>query len=531
MKNILLLIVLTFTQFSFSQEKMIVFFTDKNVKTVNPNELFSERSLKRRKLKSIEINTYDLPIDTGYLNAISTVATIEKTSKWLNAVVISTQLSKDDLLSQFSFIERITLINTKLNSTINKEEAILSQQKAINYGLATQQVQQINVDCLHDLGYTGSGIYLAVIDAGFDGMDTVSYFDSVYANNRVLDSYDFVLNQTSVYANSQHGTMVSSCIVGERNQGQDIYVGTAKDVDLALYRSENIYSETLIEEFDLVRALERCDSVGVDIANISLGYFEFDDSTTNHVYADLDGNTTIAALGVNVAFSKGIAVIMSAGNSGPSHIATPCDADDGLCIGAIDEFGDYAFFSSVGPNADGQIKPDVVARGFNASIVTPNDTVVQGSGTSFSSPILCGATACLIQANPTKTIAEIFNAIRMSANQHTFPDSLRGYGIPNFCLANTILNSGAGISEDDLYSLLIYPNPAKDEVTVFGFESNQEVEFVVYNSLGGFEKIGKEIATNGYFKLDVSNMSAGNYILEVQLNEVVIAKEPLIILD
>ncbi len=529
MKNLLLLISLFLVQFSFSQEKMIVFFKDKSATKINNTDFLSSKAIERRTLKSIEVDEYDLPIDVNFLNSISSVATIEKTSKWLNAIVITTSLSPENLLTQFSFIERIVPINTAMKSMIKKE--LHPAQKSINYGLATQQVQQLNLDCLHGLGYTGSGVYLAVIDAGFNGMDTVSYFDSVYTNNRVIDTYDFVLNQTYVYANSQHGTMVSSCIVGEKNQGQDIYVGTAKDVDLALYRSENVYSETLIEEFDLVRALERCDSVGVDVANISLGYFDFDDSTTNHLYADLDGNTTVAAVGVNVAVSKGVAVVMSAGNSGPNYIATPCDADDGLCVGAIDEFGSYAFFSSVGPNADGQIKPDVVARGQDAFVVSPYDTVVQANGTSFSSPIMCGATACLIQANPTKTVAEIFNAIRMSASQNAFPDSLRGYGIPNFCLANTILNSGAGITENDLYSLLIYPNPAKNEVTVYGFEENIKVEYVVYNLLGAFEKIGKEIIKDGFFKLNVSTLSAGNYILEIQSNGLVIAKEPLIVID
>ncbi len=530
MKNILLLIILLFTQFSFSQEKLIVFFSDKPSDKSQENMLFSPRSVERRQNKSIEIDAYDLPINETYLVELSKDGTIEKSSKWLNAVVYSTSLTKDELLVKHSFIERIVKIDLSQKKIVQKELSTKTE-KSINYGLATQQVQQLNLDCLHDLGYTGTGVYLAVIDAGFNGMDTVSYFDSVYTNNRVIDTYDFVLNQTYVYANSQHGTMVSSCIVGEKNQGQDIYVGTAKDVDLALYRSENVYSETLIEEFDLVRALERCDSVGVDVANISLGYFDFDDSTTNHLYADLDGNTTVAAVGVNVAVSKGVAVVMSAGNSGPNYIATPCDADDGLCVGAIDEFGSYAFFSSVGPNADGQIKPDVVARGQDAFVVSPYDTVVQANGTSFSSPIMCGATACLIQANPTKTVAEIFNAIRMSANQNAFPDSLRGYGIPNFCLANTILNSGAGITENDLYSLLIYPNPAKNEVTVYGFEENIKVEYVVYNLLGGFEKIGKEIIKDGFFKLNVSTLSAGNYMLEIQSNGMVIAKESLIVID
>lgn len=508
---------------------MIVFFKDKPSVKVLDFELFSERSIARRKNKSVELNDYDFPIDEMYLNAISTSGTIEKTSKWLNAIVFSTSLSENEIQLKHSFIERIIVINTQLKSTIQKE--LVAQEKSLDYGFATQQVEQLNLDCLHDLGYTGNNIYLAVIDAGFDNMNNLSYFDSVYMNNRILDAYDFVLNQSDVYGNSQHGTMVSSCIFGEKNQGQEKYVGTAKDVDIALYRSEDAITEVLIEEFDLVRALERCDSVGVDIANISLGYFEFDDATTNHVYADLDGNTTIAAMGVNVAVSKGIAVVVSAGNSGPNYISTPGDADDGLCVGAVDQFGTYASFSSVGPNADGQVKPDVVSRGQDAYVVIPSDVVIQANGTSFSSPIMCGATACLIQANPTKSVADIFNAIRMSASQNAFPDSLRGYGIPNFCLANDILNSGAGIEDNELSNLLLYPNPANNDLTVYGFENNRTVEYVIYNSIGSKVKEGKEITTERFFKINVSSINAGNYILEVISKGKVIGKEQLIIID
>ena len=531
MKNILLLIVLISAQFSYAQETYILFFSEKSPEKVNGTQLFSERSLDRRNQKKIALNAYDLPINKHFLTEISQEGTILKTSKWLNAIVFESSLKQNELFEKFNFIERIIPVNTSKKLHAPKKTVLNSPEKSINYGAATQQIAQLNLNCLHDLGFTGNGIYLAVIDAGFNNMNNVSYFDSVYQNNRVLDSYDFVLNQSNVYANSQHGTMVSSCIVGEKNQGQEIYVGTAKDVDLALYRSENVYSETLLEEFDLVRALERCDSVGVDVANISLGYFNFDDSTTNHVYADLDGNTTIAALGVNVAVSKGIAVVMAAGNSGPNYISTPCDADDGLCVGAVDEFGGYALFSSVGPNADGQIKPDVASRGQNAFVVTPNDTVVQGNGTSFASPIMCGATACLIQANPTKSVAEIFNAIRLSASQNTFPDSLRGYGIPNFCLANTILNSSAGIAENDLSNLLLYPNPANNDLTVYGFEHDLSVEYAIYSSIGTSVKSGTVTTANGYFKLNVSSITAGNYILKIVSKGKVIGKEQLFIVD
>ena len=359
---------------------------------------------------------------------------------------------------------------TTLNSSISVSDVTSS----------ATQIEQLNLDCLHDLGYTGNSIYLAVIDAGFNNMDNINYFDSVYLESRVLDNYNFVNNTPFVYAFSGHGTAVSSCIVAEK-AGMDNYAGAAIDVSLALYVAEDVTSETEIEEFNVVLALERCDSAGVDLANISLGYFNFDDSTTSHVYADLDGQTTIAAMGVNTAFSKGIVVLTSAGNSGPSNISTPCDASDGLCVGAIDEFGDYASFSSVGPNAAGQVKPDVAAMGKDSWVIMASGDLSVGSGTSFSSPIMAGATACLIQANPTKTAGQIMEAIRESAHQFSAPDGLLGYGIPDFCVANDILNNSAVINESAFGKLQVYPVPASEFIIVGGFgQTKTEIKTMLF---------------------------------------------------
>jgi subtilisin family serine protease len=291
-------------------------------------------------------------------------------------------------------------------------------------------------------------------------MDTIPYFDSLYLENRLIDSFDFV-GGGSVYQYSGHGTSVSSTIIAEMaGSGPDAYAGTAKDVDIALYVSEDISSETQLEEFNLVAALERCDSMGVDIANISLGYFGFDDSLTDYTYADLDGQTTISAIGVTVAASRGIIVVTSAGNSGPDHITTPADADSVLTVGAIEGFGNYAWFSGVGPSFDGRVKPDVVARGGAAWFIRSDGTLDDGNGTSFSSPIMAGAVACLVEANPLKTAQEIIQSVRESASQFSTPDTLTGYGIPDFC------QPFVAISEIDAAENSFYPLPADDYLIV-----------------------------------------------------------------
>ncbi len=514
MKILVLLISLFLMPSLFGQKTMILFLKDKGdaQSNIEWNFFLSERSLERRAKKNITFDERDQPLNSVYLQQLRIDGVILNTSKWLNAVKYSSELTAPELLDKYPFIERVQVVKAFGTSNITKDVLL---EKAIDYGTAKDQIKQLNLDCLHAEGYTGNGVYLAVIDAGFTNMDNVSYFDSLYANNRVLDTYDFVSNSTDVYGNSGHGTMVSSCIVGEKH-GADNYIGAAKDVDIALYRSEKGDTESIIEEFDLVLALERCDSVGVDIANISLGYIDFDDSLDNHVYADFDGETTVAALGVNAAASKGIAVIVSAGNSGPDYISTPCDADSAFCVGAVDSLGAYAFFSSVGPSADGQVKPDVVATGFLAYVVTPSDIVEQANGTSFSSPIMCGAAACLIEANPSSSVMEIFDAIRESADQYLNPDSLKGYGLPDFCLAHGILNGSVSISEKVKNDFELFPNPTSDFITV-KLMAQKILSVELINELGQRVNIPRKIEMGEYFRVDLSYVAKGIYTLRIDL--------------
>lgn len=491
---------------SFAQQRMIIYFSN-DLGYERPLIEFTQKSLARRNTKNVSVDGYDRAISPDILNEISSFGKVLNSSRWLNAVTFETDLENLISIEQLPFIRKIQLINEKKEYK-PKDVGI---EKAVDYGVAFEQVNQINVDCLHDQGYTGQGILLAVIDAGFEGMDTISYFNNVYTENRVVDKYNFVGNNTDVYHSSFHGTAVSSCIVGE-STGSNPYAGTGFDVQLALYLAEDVFSETLIEEFNVVAALERCDSVGVDVVNISLGYFQFDDPNQNHVYADLDGNTTIAAVGVNMAAAKGIAVVMSAGNSGPSNISTPCDADDGLCIGAVDVSGSYAFFSSVGPNADNQVKPDVAARGLDAWVVINDGTLVQGSGTSFASPITAGAVACLVQSAPSKSVDEIFQSIRMSASQFSSPDSLVGYGIPDFCLANQIL----GIEDTEMDLIQIYPNPATDYVKISTNRDYLNMSYQLISTEGKVVRVGDLIEDQSL--IDISKLSSGIYNLVVNLD-------------
>lgn len=492
---------------ALAQDKMIVFFKDKQT---NKSIEFSELAQNRRTKNNVQFDQNDVPVSQGYIYQLGAVGEVLNVSRWLNAVSFSSVLSNEDILNQFTFIKSIKRINSA-KSTINKEE--LAVTKSLDYGAAFEQTDQIGLTCLHDLGYTGEGVYLAVIDAGFINMDAINYFDSVYLENRVLDVHDFV-NNASIYDYSSHGTSVSSCIVAEKSN-PNRYIGTAKDVKLALYVTEDVFSESEIEEFNLVVGLERCDSVGVEVVNISLGYTDFDDTTTSHVYADFDGITTIAAQGVNIAFTKGIAVSASAGNSGPGTIGTPCDADDCLCIGAIDEFGNYANFSSIGPSADSQVKPDIVARGRDTWLIDSNGDLVQSNGTSFSSPIMAGAIACLVQAHPTRTVNEIFDAIRMSASQFNAPDIFLGYGIPDFCVANAILTNNASLINVNNIDLTIYPVPASEVIRISS-NLNGVITVNLYDTSGKLV-YSKNVEQNTIASsVDVSQLSNGMYSVELK---------------
>lgn len=516
MKLYLLIATLFVTGFSFSQEKMMVFFKDKGDegRTIE----LSDRSLRRRYKNNVVSDHNDVPVNANYIQQLSTHGEILNRSRWLNAVVLNTDESPEFLLSTYSFIKEIKAGGTNHTSK-QPDKFEIPAYKAQDYGHPDTQNLMIGVQCLHDQGFEGQGIYLAVIDAGFLGMDTISYFDSLYLEGRILDTHDF-LGPFGVYNYSGHGTAVSSCIVADKGN-PDRYVGTATKVDLALYVTEDVDSETQMEEFYLVEALERCDSVGVEIANISLGYFGFDDSLTSYTYDDMDGSTTISAIGASIAASKGIIVVTSAGNNGPfGRIGTPCDADSILCAAATDGFENWAWFSSIGPSFDGRVKPDVATHGGGAWAVMDDGVPIPVNGTSFSSPVLAGAVACLVQANPMSTAQEIIQAVRESADQFNTPDSLKGYGIPDFCQALV------SVPEIEIDGLKVFPNPANQELHILSGEYLIE-EIQLIDPMG---RVVQFIPVEGKFSQNISTETLlnGSYFLQVKTEATVWSKHVII---
>lgn len=468
--------------------KYWVQFTDKNNNgySVSQPELFlSQRALDRRSSQGIAIDEKDLPLTEAYVDSLrSAGANILNYSKWFNAVTFSTndtQLVQQ--LAVFPFVQGTQAVRRWRGTLEDESQVVQGNQRTFNdYGNAFTQIAMLNGDVVHDIGYTGRGVLIAVIDAGFSGTNTHAFFDLLRAENRIVATRDFVDGDADVYAHSTHGTAVLSTI-GAWAPGE--MIGTAYQADFLLLRSEAVGSEFLIEEDNWIAAAEFADSLGADILTTSLGYNTFDDTLMNHSYADLDGNTTRITIGSDVAASRGMLVVNSAGNEGSSSwrfVNAPADGDSVLAVGSVDLTRSYSPFSSQGPTFDGRIKPDVAAMGQDVTVAGSGGGAVTSNGTSFSAPIIAGMAACLWEAYPNKSGMEIHQAIIQSAHQFTNPDNFLGYGIPNFLNALHLLDDADHPAPDKAY---VSPVLFSDFFTLyFAADRTEEGSIAVYDATG-----------------------------------------------
>lgn len=462
-----------------SPVKYWIQFTDKGnnpYSLSNPAAYLSADAIQRRTNFNIALDSADLPVTPIYINAVAqTGVTVRAVSKWLNGVVIITSdTAALSQINQLPFVQNVNSVGLRTSTaTSNKfaEETFEELQPEternatvhttmLNYGQSYNQAEMIGAVCLHNSGYKGQGMVIAVIDAGFWGVDTMRIFDSLWANNRILGTRDFVTGDTMVFEDNTHGMMVLSCMGGYLD-GQ--LVGTAPEASYWLLRSEEAATEYIVEEYFWAAAAEFADSVGADLINSSLGYTTFDDPAQNHTYQDMNGNVTPCSRAADFAASRGLLVCNSAGNSGSNswfYIGAPADADSILAIGAVDASEQYASFSSRGPSSDGQVKPECAAQGQATIVANPtNGGVMGGNGTSFASPVLCGAVACLWQAHPNLTNMDIREAVLLSSHLFFNPDTYMGFGIPDLCAANLTLDASpvANTEGDVLYD--VQPNP------------------------------------------------------------------------
>ncbi|HQK39326.1 MAG TPA: S8 family serine peptidase [Flavobacterium alvei] len=531
MKKIILFLFLVSSFVGFSQEDAWVYFNDKPDSATylsNPLTMLSQRALDRRSNQGIALDSKDVPIYQPYIDqvATSTGISVKAKSKWFNCVHVRGSQADINALKLLSFVLNVDFADKTLNSSPNKTKAKLkytpvnkTMETAVtyNYGNSLNQVQMLNGHLLHQANYTGSGKIIAVLDSGFPGVNTATPFQRLRDNTQILGGYNYVTKSSDFYSGGTHGTAVLS-LMGGFVDGQ--LVGTAPDAKYYLYITEDDASENPVEESNWVEAAEEADRVGVDIITTSLGYFEFDDASYGHTYADMTGNAAFASKGANVAFSKGIVVLASAGNEGANpepHIGVPAEALNVIAVGAVKDDRTYASFSSIGPSYDGRVKPDVMAQGQNPYAYSGGTINNGGSGTSYSCPILAGMVACLWQALPGKNAQQIKQLVVQSSDNFAEPAvksrTQYGYGIPNFSLA---LSNGLSVAAFSTNDFKVYPNPTDDSISVT-LPNGSEVRTIAIYTILGQKVLEKNISTQSP-TISLKSLNSGIYFYKIESN-------------
>jgi subtilisin family serine protease len=412
----------------------------------NPAQFLSQRSIERRLQYNIPYDSTDLPIAPAYIDSLKAIAsiTVLNSSKWLNQVsVLSADSAALAAINRLPFVQSVTLIahRTRLskkapndlfyNQSSGMQAVSGTAGQQYNYGNSADQVNIHNGAFLHNIGLQGQGKVLTLLDAGFYQYSHLKAFDSVNSAGQVLGTWDFVAREESVTEDHPHGMQCFSVIAANL---PGIFVGTAPKASFYLYRTEDAASEYPVEEHNWVCAAERADSAGSDVISSSLGYALFDDAALSYRYEDMNGNTTIAARGADLAARKGLLVVNAAGNEGSKpwkYIITPADGDSVLAVGAVNAKGAPAHFSSYGPSGNGRVKPDVASMGVFTTVQATDNTITAANGTSFACPNMAGLATCLWQGFPEYNNIRIIDALRKAGNQFNAPDDRVGYGIPD----------------------------------------------------------------------------------------------------
>ncbi|WP_187260843.1 S8 family serine peptidase [Pontibacter beigongshangensis] len=483
------------------ERKRLVYFTNKTdspFSTEQPTAYLSQKAIDRRNRQQIPVTVRDLPVNPAYVKAIQQLdVPVWYSSRWFNGVVVQCSDEKIAKIEALPFVIASQNLNREKASPKSKKSAAQSlshnagampfqlreeepEEKEV-YGIGYHQANMIGVIELHKEGLKGEGMTIAVLDAGFPGVNTIPAFAHLFENDLIKGTYDFVRKQQQVFHDSSHGTSVLSTMAAYL-PGK--LVGTAYKANYLLLRTEDAASEHNIEEINWLLAAEFADSAGADVINSSLGYTSFHAPSTSYTYQDMDGNSTLVTKAADFAAATGMLVVVSAGNDGArdwQYIGAPADADSVLTVGAVDSLGIKAPFSSVGPTSDGRLKPDVVGMGWNTYFLNTAGNVVKGNGTSFAGPIVAGMAACLWQANPSLTNMDMIRLLRQSGSNAGSPDNNIGYGLPSYGRSTS---SGESKNLNDIVTVT-NPVGAQEIALTFGEAwTQQEVSVQVYDITG-----------------------------------------------
>lgn len=462
-----------------------IYFKDKgqNPASITASDLLSQRSIQRREKSGIiTIDFRDLPVSQEYINTISAMGlSLHCTSKWMNTALFKSPSSVNvSSLLSLQFINEVKLVKTPGIKGINrKTEPEADQNSKTSHD---RPVGMLNGYTLHYSGFTGDSILIAVLDGGFFNVDVITSLSHLRARKGIIATYDFVLKRSNVYNSSSHGTAVLSILAGEI---PELISGSAPDADFILLKTEDVNTEFPCEEDFWAAGAEYADSAGADIISSSLGYYSFDDPAMDYKHEDLNGNTAFITKVADIAASKGILVVNSAGNERNNvwkKIIFPSDGDSVLAVGAVNEKNIISEFSSSGPASDGRVKPDNVAMGVDVPIQTAAAYVSRGSGTSFSCPVLSGMAACLLQAVPQSTNMDVIEALQRSGDRLNNPDSLYGFGLPDMTKALAFLQDKY-VPVPDADAMII-PNPTTGTFDLIFHDSQGPATVEIYNLSG-----------------------------------------------
>jgi serine protease AprX len=542
--NVLILLLVLLQFFSFrskaqvaSPNSWVIYFNNKGNSAFSfsqPLDFLSARAIARKSNHQIPIDSLDLPVHQSYIDSVVARGfQLLNESKWLNAIsVFSTDSTLINTLVNLPFINQVVNVKIKqiggrpiekweeeTSSVKNLINPIYDPLNAFSYGPSLKQISMLEGDLLHQTGYRGEGMLIAVIDGGFWNVNNNPAFDSLIQSGRLLSTWDFVARDANVFDDNNHGALVLSTMCGNL---PGMLVGTAPYSDYILLRSEDVDTEYLIEEFNWVCAAEYADSAGADIINSSLGYTTFDNPSMNWIYDNMDGQTAIASKGAEKASQKGLLVVNSAGNSGASpwyYIGVPADADHILAVGAVDSLELITNFSSRGPSFDGRIKPDLAAMGKDVVLANNSGGIQTGNGTSFASPIMAGMAACLWQSDPSMSNLQLRQAILESCDQYNNPDNEKGYGIPDFGIAFTALNGKKIDRPEESLLISIGPNPTVNFTNIIFFSKDtQTLDVKLYDLFGKLlqeQSLNYKASSYNGIRFNLEDLAAGIYVVKV----------------
>ncbi|MFT6383750.1 MAG: hypothetical protein ACJAQR_000574 [Bacteroidia bacterium] len=487
-KAALFLIISISSSYAQSTNVFYVQFDSKEIVGQAEDHL-SPKAIERRAKYGIKPTETDFPVNSTYVAAVlrDTNIIFRYSLKWHNAIVVSSDENNLSKLENLPFVKQVKYAGkatkilvieapTFVSPILKLKESdmtIITLTEA-EYGASYGQNNQIGVIELHRKGFDGSGIDIAIFDAGFKNLNIIPAFIKHQGNGLLTYGYDLVDLDNELTNSDNHGTSCASCF---GSYEKDKYIGSAPKAHVILFRTENGPTEYPVEELNWCKAAEIADSLGVDIITSSLGYNRYDDTTLSYTHKDLNGKTSYISLAAKTATEKGILVINSAGNEGDNKwrkIGTPADVAEVLTVGAVSLKNKPGKFSSQGYNADGVVKPDIAACGVLAWVASPSGSYYQGYGTSYATPIAAGGVACLLQAYPELNPQQIRDLIKATALDAESPDSIRGYGVAQFDLAYELgqvqklsISSAKILNIDSNQAIIFNPNKAKISYSVY----------------------------------------------------------------